>query len=125
MHAAAITYALLVFVVVLFQLALAAGVPWGEFAMGGRFRGRFPPAMRVAAVAQSLVLAALGAIVLTRAGLALPAWHALSRTLVWGVVAFGAVSVALNLATPSRRERMVWAPVAAAMLACSIAVALS
>jgi hypothetical protein len=46
---AAIVYTLATAVVVGFRLALAAGAPWGEYAMGGRFPGRFPPAMRAAA----------------------------------------------------------------------------
>ena len=36
---AAIVYALATAVVVGFQVALAAGAPWGEYAMGGRFPG--------------------------------------------------------------------------------------
>ena len=40
-----------------FQLALAAGAPWGAYAMGGRFPGRFPPPLRVAAVVQAVVVA--------------------------------------------------------------------
>ena len=29
--------------VVAFQLALAAGAPWGTYAMGGAYAGRLPP----------------------------------------------------------------------------------
>ncbi|MSP57207.1 MAG: hypothetical protein EXR69_16670, partial [Myxococcales bacterium] len=55
---AAIAYALATALVVGFQVALALGAPWGELAMGGAFPGRFPPAMRVAAVVQGALLAA-------------------------------------------------------------------
>lgn len=47
---AALAYVLATIVVVAFQVLLALGAPWGSNAMGGRFPGRFPPAMRVLAV---------------------------------------------------------------------------
>ena len=41
------------------------------------------------------------------------------------VVAVSGVAVLLNLVTPSKWERMLWAPVAIVMLATSLDVALS
>jgi len=49
----------LIGVVVIFQLALAAGAPWGAAAYGGRavqHDGRLPPRYRVASVCTALVL---------------------------------------------------------------------
>ena len=122
---AAIVFCALTAGVVIFQLALAAGAPWGQIAMGGKYPGRLPTPMRVAAVIQAFVLLGLGAIVLTRAGLIFPQWFAASTWLIWFVVAFSALSLVLNLITPSKRERMIWAPVAAVMLLCSVTVAMS
>jgi hypothetical protein len=109
--------------VVVFQLALALGAPWGRFAMGGAFPGRFPTGMRVAAAAQGLLLLASAGVVLARAGVALPQWAAASSWLIWAVVAFSAVSTLLNLITPSPAERRLWAPVAIVMLVSSLIVA--
>ena len=117
-------FALLTTVACLFQLALAAGAPWGHLAMGGRYPGRFPPKLRVAALAQLAVLVGLGLVVLSRAGLLLPAWRGASDTLIWVVVGFSALSAAGNLATQSRMERALWAPVTIVLLACSVLVAL-
>jgi thiamine transporter ThiT len=111
--------------VVFFQLALAAGVPWGTYAMGGAFPGRFPPAMRVAALVQAMLIAGIAVVVLSRAGLAFTGWSRASRRLVWIAVAFSALSLVLNLITPSPSERAIWAPVALLMLASSVAVAVS
>ena len=122
---AAIVFCVLTSVVVVFQLALAAGAPWGQVAMGGKYPGRFPRQLRIAAVVQALVLVGLGAIVLTRAGLAFPQWLAAATWLIWGVVAFSALALVLNLITPSKWERILWAPVAAVMLLCSVIVAVS
>lgn len=55
--------------VVAFEVALALGAPWGAYAMGGAFRGRYPTSMRVAAVAQAVVILLMAAVVLSRAGL--------------------------------------------------------
>src|ERR1700722_829034 len=83
---AARIFAVLIAVVGAFQLALALGAPWGSFAMGGAFPGAYPPSMRVAALVQIGALLAMALVVLSRAGLALPAWRAVSKGLVWGVV---------------------------------------
>lgn len=122
---AAIFYAVVTAGVVLFQIALALGAPWGAYAMGGAFPGRFPPAMRVAAVVQAVLLALMAGVVLARAGLALPGWAAASAWLVWVVVAFCAVAVVLNSISRSAGERRLWVPVTLVMLASSIIVALT
>ncbi|MBK5268584.1 MAG: hypothetical protein JJE47_14250 [Acidimicrobiia bacterium] len=110
--------------VILFQLGLAVGLPWGSVAMGGKYPGKFPHHMRGAAVVQALILAALAATVLTRADVIFPQWLATSRILTWFVVAFGIISVVLNLTTPSKWERRIWGPVTVLMLLSSLAVAI-
>jgi hypothetical protein len=121
---AALLYATVSALAVAFQLALAAGAPWGAYAMGGAVKGRFPPALRIAALVQAALIAGMAAVVLARAGLVLAGWSRASRWLVWVVVAFAAVSLVLNLITPSARERAVWAPVASLLLTSSALVAI-
>jgi len=120
---AASLYAIISLGVVAFQIALAAGAPWGAFAMGGAFPGQFPPALRMAALIQAALLVGLAAIVLARADLILPAWSRASRWLVWIVVAFSAVSLVLNLITPSAGERAIWVPIALLLLISSAIMA--
>ena len=115
----------LIAIVALFQLALALGAPWGEFAMGGAFPGVFPPAMRVAALVQIVVLGAVALIVCVRAGLVLPRWREAARWLTWAIVALLAVGVVLNLITPSGMERLIWAPVAVLLFLSGLRVALA
>ena len=122
-RAAAVLYAALSAGVIGFQLALAAGAPWGTYAMGGAFPGRFPPWLRVAAVVQAIVVTGMAAVVLSRAGLlALDFPHA--RRLTWVVVAVGAIGLVLNVITPSAGERAIWVPVAFLLLASSLVVAI-
>jgi hypothetical protein len=122
---AALIYAIISAGVVAFQIALAAGAPWGALAMGGAFPGQFPPALRIAALIQAALLVGIAAVVLARAGLILPGWSRVSRWLVWFVVAFAALSLILNLITPSAGERAIWAPTAFLLLISSGIVAFS
>jgi hypothetical protein len=118
-------FAFLTLVGALFQLALAAGMPWGHLAMGGRFPGKFPPTMRVGAVIQGAMLAFLGVIVLSHAGVAFPGLSNLSNILIWVAVVVSAVSLVLNLFTQSKWERILWAPVGFLMTVSSLVVALN
>jgi len=122
---AALVYGALSLVVIAFQVALALGAPWGEYAMGGAFPGRFPPPMRMAAVLQAGLAALLTAVVLARAGVAVGAWSRASRQWIWAVVVVALASTVLNLVTPSAGERVVWAPVAVTLLLTSLIVARS
>ena len=118
-------FAFLTLIVFLFQIALAAGMPWGHLAMGGRYPGKFPPNMRVGAVIQGALLAFLGVIVLSRADVAFPGLSNLSNILVWVAFAISGISLVLNLITQSKWERILWAPVGFLMTVSSLVVALS
>ncbi len=120
---AAFLYAIITLAVVAFQIALAVGAPWGAFAMSGAFPGQFPPAMRISAIIQAALLIGFALVVLARTGIILPKWLRASRWLAWVVVAFSALSLILNLITPSAGERAIWAPVAFIMLISSGIVA--
>ena len=122
---AAIVFAALTLGVVAFQIALAVGAPWGAYAMGGAFPGQFPPELRVGAVIQAILLAGFAAVVLARAELIQVRWlRKAARWLIWVVVAFFAISLVLNLITPSAGERALWVPVILLLLICSLVVAL-
>ncbi|MEI7444661.1 MAG: hypothetical protein WCK28_07210 [Burkholderiales bacterium] len=126
MTVAAIVFALLALVVAAFQLALVVGAPWGEFTLGGRWRGALPPAVRAIPLVSAVLLIAMAVVVAVRAGLfADPTFSASAAAgWTWAVVAYCAVGSIANAATPSRRERMLWLPVVLGMLASSLIVAL-
>ena len=122
--AAALLYTSVSAGAIAFQIALAAGIPWGAYAMGGAFPGQFPPALRIAALVQAALYVGLAAVVLVRAGLILPALSRVSRWLICMVVAVMAVGLVLNLITSSAGERVIWAPVAWPLLISSAVVAI-
>lgn len=110
--------------VILFQLALAAGVPWGAASMGGKFSGIYPPAMRFVALVNVFVILFTAIIVLSRAQLAFSGFSDFSRLGIWFVVGLFALATVMNTITPSKIER-IWAPVALAQFICALLVALA
>ena len=122
---AAYLFSILIAFVVAFQLALALGAPWGELAMGGKFPGRLPLRMRIAALVQMVVLLFIALIVLTRAGVILDEFLSLSKSVIWSVVVFSLIGAILNTITPSKKERMLWSPVTIVLLICATYVAVS
>ena len=120
----AVVYALATGVVVLFQLGVASGKAWGEYTMGGRYPGRLPAVMRVAALVQAVVLSVLAAIVLDAAGLLGLDWTDQTEWLPFVPVVVAALSLVLNASSRSEPERRTWTPVAIVLLVSSLAVAI-
>ncbi len=121
---AALVFAMFALGVIAFQLALALGAPWGAYAMGGSFPGRFPTPLRIAAVVQAVVIGFIALAVLSAGGLALPDLAANLPWLVWVAVVISSLAVVLNAISRSAGERRIWVPVAVAMLLSSLVVAL-
>jgi len=108
-----------------FQIALALGAPWGEFTLGGRWRGRLPTRVRVVPLLSVLLLIGFSAVILARSGFEVPLVQQHSQSLAWVVVGDSALGSMVNAVTPSRRERKLWLPVVFSMLALSLFVATS
>ncbi|MDH5232135.1 MAG: hypothetical protein OEY38_18880 [Gammaproteobacteria bacterium] len=125
MQLAAYLFLILIGLAMLFQLALAFGAPWGEMTMAGKYPGRLPAAMRIAAIVQFLLLVLIGLIVSIRAGLLVQNYYDRSQSLTWVVVVFTLISVTLNSISPSKKERMLWAPVTLILFICSMIIGLS
>jgi hypothetical protein len=121
---AAHCFTVLVSIVIAFQLALAAGVPWGHLTWGGKFPGKLPQRMRGVAIFSAILLIAFAVIVETRASVILHQWQGLSQILIWIVVAYCALGTVMNVITPSKWERTIWLPVVLLALVCSLIVAL-
>ena len=123
--AAAIVYTVLMSVVILFQAALTLGAPWGEASMGGKFKGKYPPKMRVASLINMLVLILLMTVVLIKAGVLYPEFQARTVVTFWFVLGFTVLSTIMNWATPSKIERKIWGPVTTVQLLCVLVIAFS
>ena len=124
MNNAAIVAVGLLGVVGMFQVALAAGAPWGAAAWGGRYGGVLPPPLRIASgVAGILVYPLIALYILDSASLIDLTW--LRRTMpgMWVVAAFFTLGAVANFASRSRIER-IWGPLSLAIAVCSAIIAL-
>jgi hypothetical protein len=122
---AALVFALVALGVIAFQMALALGAPWGAYAMGGAFPGRFPTPMRIAAVVQAVLIGLIALAVLSAADLVLVGLADTVPWLIWVAVAVAALAVVLNSISRSAGERRIWVPVAIVLLVCSLLVAMT
>ena len=120
----AILFTFLTTIVVIFQLCLAIGLPWGAAAMGGKFPGKFPPKTRIVALINGIILFFTIMIVLSRAGIFFGEILFFARIAIWFVVVLYAIGTIMNIITPSKIER-IWIPVALLQLVTSIIVALN
>lgn len=111
-------------ILIIFQLCLACGLPWGAASMGGKFPGKYPLNMRFIAVLNAFILAFLAIIILSRSGLAFPGMFKFSKVAIWFLVVFFLGGTVMNTITPSKIER-IWAPVALLQCISSIIIAFS
>lgn len=103
--------ALLLLGVVAFQLALAAGAPWGAVTQGGTNVGVLPDALRIGSVITAVIYLLLAAI----AGTSL-ASATLRRRVLYLAAGAMVLATLLNIASTSFVERIIWAPVTIALL---------
>lgn len=122
---AAAVVCFLLLVLAVFQIALALGAPLGRFAWGGQHRV-LPTALRVGSLVSVVIYALIAVVVSARAGLMAPAASdATVRVAAWVVAAYFLVGIGVNLASRSRPERLVMAPLCVVLGALSTVVAIS
>ena len=125
MNIVAILAVVLLGVVGIFQVALAAGAPWGAAAWGGRYVGVLPPPLRIASgVTAILVYPLIALYVLDSAGVIDLAWLPGSRLGMWIVTAFFTLGAVANFASRSRIER-IWGPLSLVVAVCSVVIAIN
>jgi hypothetical protein len=121
---AALTFTAVIALLGAFQLALAAGAPWGRLAWGGG-QARLPTALRIGSLVSILIYAAFAIIVLERAGLiaVLPSPD-IARMGIWVIAGYLALGIVMNAISRSPPERFVMTPVAIVLCSASGIVAL-
>lgn len=121
---AAIAFCALLGGLAIFQAALIAGAPLGRFAWGGGHE-RLPARLRIGSLVAIAIYAAFAAIALERSGLVrLLPYAEIANIGIWVVVAYLALGVAMNAISRSKPERYSMTPLALALCALALVVAL-
>ncbi len=122
-NAAAIVACLVLAGLAVFQLALIAGAPLGQFAWGGQSRV-LQARQRIGSGIAVVLYGVFAAIVLGRAGLLPAVPEAVANIGIWVVAAYLVLGVLANLASRSKPERFMMTPVALLLCASAFVVAL-
>lgn len=105
------------YLVCVFQLALLLGAPLGEYTQGGGTKGKLGRAGRIGAAVSIVILLLMSQAILatqdTGLFVGLPGW--LLETLKWLTFAYSVLGVLMNWASRSKKERMIWGPIATVM----------
>lgn len=123
---AGIVAAVVMALIMCFQLLLAIGMPFAEASWGGRYKGVLPAKMRWASLASAVIIGTSAWVVLARAGLVAPGPEPTTiRIVTWVWVGFMALNTLGNLASKSRIERAVMTPATVTICVCLVVVARS
>jgi hypothetical protein len=106
--------------VIVFQLSIVLGAPFGAAAWGGTDSGRLPADLRLASAFAAAVWSIAALTVLSRGGFKFsPVPPTAARRGTWALVGLLALGTVMNLASTSNWERFGWAPLVFALaLAC-------
>jgi len=106
------------YLVCLFHLALLFGAPWGEYTQGGGTKGKLKVQGRVTSAVSILVLVLMAQALLAKNGVGLiVSWpEAIKTVLIWLTFAYAVLGFVMNWISRSKKERLVWGPVATLLL---------
>ena len=108
----------------LFQIALIAGAPIGEYAFGGRNPGKLPTKFRIGSVFTLAIYVGIIGHMLAQLGI-LPKMLPtdLNTAANWAIFGLNLLSLVMNAISRSKKERDMWVPVALLLSVASYFVA--
>ena len=113
-------------IVTIFQIALALGAPWGEYAYGGTKLGKLPTGFRINSVVAAFVMLGIAGHYLAQLGVFEPILAPAGNSVVnWVLVGFTALAAVANNITRSQKERAVWGVPTILMFIAALFVALN
>lgn len=118
MTIAAIIALIILGLLVIFQLSLVFGAPFGHFAWGGQHR-ILPTKLRIGSAVSIPIYIVIGLFAAARAGfLVIDTDVAFLRTALLAIAIYLTAGVIMNAASRSKLERYTMTPVALALAAC-------
>ena len=123
---AALIQAVIALGVAIFQIALVAGAPLGEYTMGGQHPGKLPGQFRVTAAVSAIIMVAQSGHYLAQAVILNPALSPGQNAIVnWFWFGFAVLGLIVNSISRSKKERNTWVPVLLVSAICTLLVALN
>lgn len=124
MTAAAYLAAVLLVAQAGFQLALAAGAPWGRAAYGGVWPGVLPKGIRINSLVFGVLIYPLLILYVLHVGeVATFDWLPAPDVVIWVMVVFFGLGMLANAFSRSKVERL-WAPFTLILTICTLVLAL-
>ena len=116
-------FAFLALIVFLFQIALAAGMPWGHLAWGGRYGKILPKKVRISS-AFAIPLLVFFSIMFLQYVELIPVFigRPLSTIILSVITAFFALTILGNVTSKSKHEKIVMTPVASLIFIISLLI---
>jgi hypothetical protein len=111
-------------VLVVFQLALAFGAPWGRFAWGGQHPGVLPARLRIGSAVSVLVYAVIALLAFDLAGVIDLVPTAVAQVGMWIVFGFFVLGTIMNAISRSKAERYAATPIAFVLAVLTLVIAL-
>lgn len=105
-----------------FQIALAAGAPWGRFAWGGQHRV-LPTNLRIGSIVSVAIYALMAFVAWERAGASSLLPDAVAQVAMWVIVVYFVLGIVMNAFSRSRHERYTMTPIATALAILSLFIA--
>lgn len=106
-----------------FQIALAAGAPWGRFAWGGQHRV-LPRNLRIGSVIAVVIYAVTAFIAWERVGASTVLPVPFVQVAMWVLFAYFALGIVMNAISRSKPERYTMTPVVAVLAVLSLLIAM-
>jgi hypothetical protein len=96
--------------IAVFQILLFLGLPLGEYSWGGKYKGVLPPLLRVMSLPSAFLLFFMGFIFLIHTKVLSMGSNLPTHILVWIITLFLGLNTLGNLASKSKKEKIVMTP---------------
>ncbi|MGZ4107891.1 MAG: hypothetical protein ACXVO1_11215 [Tumebacillaceae bacterium] len=105
-----------------FQLLLVIGLPLGEYSWGGKYQGVLPSRLRISSLFAALILVLMAFVLLLHTKvISIGTGYVPTTILVWIITIFMGLNTLGNLASKSKKEKLLMTPqTAIACLSCIV-----
>jgi hypothetical protein len=118
-QAASIIVAVVSVVIAVFQILLFLGLPIADYSWGGKYQGVLPKKIRIMSFPSAFLLLFFGFIFLMHTKVITVGFVFPTNIFVWGITIFMGLNTLGNIASKSKKEKMVMTPLSGiTFLAC-------